>query len=94
MAALLEKQETNIIKLRFWGKIFGLDRDYYVLEAHVETSDSFNLMNETEFLAYEEIHQNFNSTIEDFTSQLDSIGRGINRNVFFVSTGSDLFSTN
>ena len=38
MKALLD-EKTNIQKLNFWGKIFGIKNNYYITEADFDTFD-------------------------------------------------------
>merc|ERR1711971_403861 len=36
MHTLVEKYESRIKKIRFWGKIFGKEEDYYIIETEME----------------------------------------------------------
>ena len=80
MKGLLNKQ-PNIQKLRFWGKIFGIQKNYYITEADFDTIDH------TEFVKYQENLSNET----DFNDKIPSeqIGDGVNQKIFYVSTGSE-----
>jgi hypothetical protein len=78
----LLNEKTNIQKLRFWGKIFGIKNNYYIAEADYDLNDS-------EFIRYRE-----SSSVEeenDIDNQKilsDQIKNSINEKIFYVSTGS------
>merc|ERR1719309_1238178 len=39
MRNLVEKYESKIRKIRFWGKIFGIKNDYYIIETDMELGE-------------------------------------------------------
>lgn len=99
MKALLN-EKADIQKLRFWGKIFGMKKNYYIVEAEFETFDHLDL-NDSEFLKYQQSHsieQEEEEDNEDDISEyqtdeklpVESVGHGINRKIFFVSSGSKI----
>lgn len=91
MKNFLQKQ-TGVQKLRFWGKIFGIQHDYYIIEADLDSFDGFDL-NDPEFIEYQEAfdEEEENSTNEKKYQQRkvppELIGDGINQKLFFVSNG-------
>ena len=96
MKGLLE-EKSEIQKLRFWGKIFGLNKNYYIAEADFETFDHLDL-NDSEFLKYQQSLLNEEENVDDETTETDmdekrteeSLGHGINQKIFFVSTESKI----
>ncbi|CAF3288774.1 unnamed protein product [Rotaria sp. Silwood2] len=94
MKALL-KEKVNIQKLRFWGKIFGIKNNYYIVEADFDTFDDVDL-NDFEFVKYQEIFSSeqdneLDDTIQSFNEKVppEQLGDGVNQKVFYVSTGID-----
>ncbi|CAF3566992.1 unnamed protein product [Rotaria sordida] len=90
---VLLKEKSNIEKLRFWGKIFGIKNNYYILEADFDIFDDIDL-NDSEFIKYQEIfsleeENEFDNTIQNFNKKVppEQIGDGINQKVFYVSIG-------
>lgn len=95
MKTLIDEKPT-IQKLRFWGKIFGLKKNYYIVEAEFETFDQLDL-NDAEFIKYqqslspEEEEDESNEDHMDRTPDTQSVGHGINQKIFFVSSGGRIF---
>lgn len=92
MKALID-EKPSIQKLRFWGKIFGLNQNYYIVEAEFDTFDHIDL-NDSEFLKYQQTlpSEEQNDDEEDETDDdrelsPESVGHGINQKIFFVSSG-------
>ena len=92
MKALID-EKPSIQKLRFWGKVFGLKKDYYIVEAEFDTFDHLDL-NDSEFLKYqqtlsseEQEEDEESETNEDQKLSPESVGHGINQKIFFVSSG-------
>ncbi|CAF1519825.1 unnamed protein product [Adineta steineri] len=89
----LLNEKANIEKLRFWGKIFGLENNYYIVEADFNSCDDFDL-NDSEFLKYQEACTT-EEELDDSNINLyrqvppELIGEGVNRKIFFVTTGID-----
>ncbi|CAF2991559.1 unnamed protein product [Rotaria socialis] len=82
MKALLN-DKPNIQKLRFWGKIFGIKNNYYIVEADFDTFDDVDLT-DSEFIKYQDM-----SSSEEEKIPPEPIGDGVNQKVFYVSTGID-----
>jgi radial spoke head protein 9 len=38
---LVKKQEEKLSELYFWGKIFGVNKDYYIAQGITDTADLF-----------------------------------------------------
>ncbi|CAF3944671.1 unnamed protein product [Rotaria magnacalcarata] len=79
----LVNDKPNIQKLRFWGKIFGIKNNYYIVEADFDTFDDVDLT-DSEFIKYQDM-----SSSEEEKIPLEQIGDGVNQKVFYVSTGID-----
>lgn len=89
MKGLLQ-EKSDIQKLRFWGKIFGMKKNYYIVEADFETFDHLDL-NDSEFVKYQQslsVEQSEDEEDDDEKLTAESVGHGINRKIFFVSSGS------
>jgi hypothetical protein len=88
---VLLNEKTNIQKLSFWGKIFGIKNDYYIVEAGFDTFDEFDL-NDSEFIKYQETFStDEEDEIDNNINQKappDPVGNGVNQKIFFVSIGS------
>ena len=91
-ALLAEKK--NVRKIRFWGKIFGTEKNYYVAEVDLDAFDDVET-DDAEFHKYQEacavedadtMEMNFNRKVPP-----EGIGEGINQKLFYVSTGSKSF---
>jgi len=79
---ILLNEKTNIQKLRFWGKIFGIKNNYYIAEADYDLNDS-------EFIQYREsssVEEEYDIDNQKILS--DQIENSINEKIFYVSTGS------
>ncbi|CAF5089732.1 unnamed protein product, partial [Rotaria sp. Silwood1] len=90
---ILLKEKINIQKLRFWGKIFGIKNNYYIVETDFDTFDNIDL-NDVEFVKYQEIFSSeeeneFDDTMLSFNEKVppEQLGYGVNQKVFYVSTG-------
>ena len=44
MRTLVEKYESRIKKIRFWGKIFGKEEDYYIIETEMEQVEEEDIL--------------------------------------------------
>ena len=97
MKALLN-EKNSIQKLRFWGKIFGINNNYYILEADFDSFDDIDL-NDTEFVQYQQAflsdeEYEIDDTAISFNEKVppEQIGVGVNQKIFYASTGSrDVF---
>ncbi|CAF4991517.1 unnamed protein product, partial [Rotaria sp. Silwood1] len=90
---ILLKEKINIQKLRFWGKIFGIKNNYYIVETDFDTFDNIDL-NDVEFVKYQEIFSSeeeneLDDTMLSFNEKVppEQLGYGVNQKVFYVSTG-------
>jgi hypothetical protein len=88
--------QTNsyIEKLRFWGKIFGRDNDYYIVEADLNTFDALNPMDNIESVQYEQVNvrrhvmnESDERNNESQRSPPETIDYAINQKLFYVATG-------
>ncbi len=94
MKSLLN-EKPSIQKLRFWGKIFGLQNNYYIAEADFDTYDDLDLT-DSEFLKYQEaftVDEENDTEDQDITNinqkvPPEPIGIGVNQKIFYVSSGS------
>ena len=82
MKNFLQKQ-PNVQKLRFWGKIFAIQRDYYVIEADLDSFDGFDL-NDPQFIKYQEEYAD-QERPQTRKVPPELIGDGINQKLFFVT---------
>lgn len=93
MKDLLSNTPT-IQKLNFWGKIFGIKNNYYIVEADFDTFDDIDLA-DSEFVKYQsqfsyEEEEEENSTLDSVRKSVppELVGDGANQKIFYVSTGS------
>ena len=84
-------EKPSIEKLRFWGKIFGLTKNYYIVEVDADTDDGFDLQ-DSEFIKYQDAFAAQEEEEEEQQQQgvpPEPMGHGINQKLFFVSTGGE-----
>lgn len=93
---LLDKEP--LAKARFWGKIFGSRRDYFIAETKIdenrvpEKEDNQEEPPEIVGKAPETIYQALNTygAREATKAQPEEAGKGVNENRFYVATSDDL----
>lgn len=83
----LLNEKVNFQKLRFWGKIFGIKNNYYIVEGEYDTFDEVDL-SDSEFNKYQEnfLFEDENAVNEKIPPEL--VGYGVNQKIFYVSIGS------
>lgn len=90
MKALLSEKKS-IRKIRFWGKIFGIEKNYYIAEADLDAFDDVDT-DDSEFIKYQEAcaveETNATRINSDRKVPAEGIGEGTNQKLFYVSTGS------
>ena len=94
MKALVNGKKS-IRKIRFWGKIFGIAKNYYIAEADLDAFDDVET-DDSEFVKYQEACavEETNATrinSSDRKVPAEGIGEGTNQKLFYVSTGSKRF---
>ncbi|CAF1668018.1 unnamed protein product, partial [Adineta ricciae] len=87
---MLVINNPNIQKLRFWGKIFGTQNDYYIVEADFHFFDEID-SNDAEFITYQNMFSAEEETnmITNKTIPPELAGEGVNEKIIYVSTGID-----
>ncbi|CUG88655.1 flagellar radial spoke protein, putative [Bodo saltans] len=93
---LLDKEP--LAKARFWGKIFGSRRDYYIAETKIDENrvpeKEENQEEPAEIVgkAPETIYQALNTygAREAIKAQPEEAGKGVNENRYYVATSDDL----
>ncbi|CAF1444669.1 unnamed protein product, partial [Adineta ricciae] len=87
---MLAIENPNIQKLRFWGKIFGMRNDYYIVEADFHSFDEID-SNDSEFITYQSMFSAEEETNMTTNKKIppELAGEGVNEKIIYVSTGID-----
>jgi hypothetical protein len=77
--------------MRFWGKIFGIEKNYYIAEVDLDAYDDVET-DDSEFVKYQEAcatdETNPTQSNSDRKVPPEGVGEGVNQKLFYASTGS------
>ena len=86
---MLVIENPNIQKIRFWGKIFGMRNDYYIVEADFHSFDEID-SNDSQFITYQSMFSDEEETNMTANKKIppELAGEGANEKIIYASTGS------